>query len=180
MEVMTLKEKKKKIAEGILNVLSEKNRRYGNAALEPINIFYKGESTNSILIRLDDKMQRIINSMRGTIGEVSFRKNDMFDLLGYLVLLSISEGYYKSEGEEKEFIEEVKVIINSVFKEINVEPYTDNILSSPYMKFVVTFEGIINNIKYEGVTKERILSLMVEIWKFFIIEDIYEFEDLID
>ena len=37
-----LKEKKVKIAEGILKVLEEKNKRYGNAAHEPINIFYKG------------------------------------------------------------------------------------------------------------------------------------------
>lgn len=67
-------------------VLVEKNKRYGNSALEPIGVFSKQDSTNSICIRIDDKIGRIKNS-------TELRKNDVFDLIGYLVLLCISKGW---------------------------------------------------------------------------------------
>ena len=65
------------ITASIKNVLLEKNKRYGNSALAPINVFYKGDATDSICIRLDDKLSRIKNSRE-------LRKNDLYDLLGYL------------------------------------------------------------------------------------------------
>ena len=40
----------------------DKNKKYGNSALSPLHIFYKGDSQNSILIRLDDKLNRIKNN----------------------------------------------------------------------------------------------------------------------
>ena len=68
-----------KITASIKNVLLEKNKRYGNAALAPINVFYKGDATDSICIRLDDKLSRIKNSR-------VLRKNDLYDLLVYSIL----------------------------------------------------------------------------------------------
>lgn len=68
----------------------EKNRRYGNAALAPVDIFskhIKNENTvalNSILIRLSDKLARIKNSDE-------LRKNDISDLMGYLALLCVEK-----------------------------------------------------------------------------------------
>lgn len=65
----------------------EKNRRYGDSALEPVKVFARhiGQS-DAIRIRLDDKLARIKNS-----GEL--RKNDCADIMGYLSLLCISEGW---------------------------------------------------------------------------------------
>ena len=64
----------------------DKNKKYGNSALSPLHIFYKGDSQNSILIRLDDKLNRIKNNS-GAI-----RNNDVCDLIGNLVLLLIDNG----------------------------------------------------------------------------------------
>lgn len=74
------------VLSGIEMVLLEKNKRYGNSALEPIGVFSKQDSTNSICIRIDDKIGRIKNS-------TELRKNDVFDLIGYLILLCISKGW---------------------------------------------------------------------------------------
>jgi hypothetical protein len=65
--------------------LEAKNKNYGNSALEPLHIFAK-ENTNGIEQRLDDKLSRIKNSPM-------LRKNDTIDLLGYLVLLSLRNGW---------------------------------------------------------------------------------------
>lgn len=66
--------------------LTEKNRRYGDSAINPIKIFSKVEPENSICIRIDDKLSRIANS-------TEFRKNDLTDLIGYLALLMIQKGW---------------------------------------------------------------------------------------
>lgn len=67
-------------------LLIEKNKRYGNSALQPLNVFSKQDSSNSICIRLDDKLGRIRNSKE-------LRKNDIADMIGYLTLLCVSEGW---------------------------------------------------------------------------------------
>jgi hypothetical protein len=69
------------------DLVVEKNKRYGDSALFPRNIFSKLESGEGIKVRIDDKLSRIINNK----GEI--RKNDVADLIGYLVLLSISQDW---------------------------------------------------------------------------------------
>jgi hypothetical protein len=64
--------------------LLEKNKRYGDSALTPTKVFSRLSSANSIEIRLDDKISRILNSGL-------FKKNDICDLLGYLSLYCISK-----------------------------------------------------------------------------------------
>ena len=66
--------------------LMEKNKRYGNSALEPIQTFSKLSSVEGILQRIDDKISRIKNSKE-------LRKNDVVDLVGYLVLLCVNKGW---------------------------------------------------------------------------------------
>jgi hypothetical protein len=72
--------------------LKEKNKRYGNSVLEPLNIFSKhikkenSQALNNMLTRLDDKLKRIQNSNL-------LRKNDIIDIMGYLVFLCISKGW---------------------------------------------------------------------------------------
>jgi len=68
------------------NLLLYKNKKYGNSALEPLGMFFKGDSTNSILIRLDDKLSRVKNNKE-------LQKNDVSDLIGYLMLLCIDKGW---------------------------------------------------------------------------------------
>ena len=83
-------EQVKMICSGIAQMLVEKNKSYGNSALEPINCFFKGDASTSIKVRIDDKLSRI---MRGT----EFQGDDTIDdLIGYLVLLKISKSYKKN------------------------------------------------------------------------------------
>ncbi|MBQ3641938.1 hypothetical protein II906_08465 [bacterium] len=75
------------ITDAMKDLLLYKNQKYGDSAINPKKIFYKGDSTNSILIRLDDKLGRIISNT-----EDKPRVNDCCDLIGYLTLLLISLG----------------------------------------------------------------------------------------
>ena len=81
---MTTSEKIKMITISMQKVLLEKNRRYGDSALNPINVFSKLDATTSIQIRLDDKLKRIKN------GPDVPRTNDVCDVIGYCVLLLAS------------------------------------------------------------------------------------------
>lgn len=72
-----------KVTEGLNYLLQEKNKRYGNSALEPLdNIKYTAE--DGIKIRLSDKLKRVINSEE-------LRKNDVADIIGYLILLCVNK-----------------------------------------------------------------------------------------
>ena len=64
----------------IATLLLEKNIAYGNSALNPIQIFAKIPAGDKLDVRIDDKLNRIKN------GSVYAGDNDMFDLVGYLVL----------------------------------------------------------------------------------------------
>jgi hypothetical protein len=74
------------VLEQIQKMLIDKNRKYGNSALEPIGVFSQLSAKEGLLIRIDDKLKRIKNG--------SLRKDDedvVNDLIGYLVLLKISD-----------------------------------------------------------------------------------------
>ena len=79
------KDKIIEITDYMQDLLLYKNEKYGDSALSPNNIFYKGDSTNSILIRLDDKIGRIKNN-----SDSVPRINDVCDVIGYCVLLLAS------------------------------------------------------------------------------------------
>ena len=85
------------IMEAMKHLLVEKNKRYGNSALEPQHIFYKGDAQNSILIRLDDKLGRIKANTENTP-----RVNDVCDIIGYCTLLLISMGVTKEDIKKLE------------------------------------------------------------------------------
>lgn len=79
------------VVDGIKETLLTKNARYGNAALEPLRIFSKKESTETdIPARLDEKLSRIKNSPE-------LRVNDVADLIGYSVLLLVQMGVKKQD-----------------------------------------------------------------------------------
>lgn len=83
------------VMEAMKNLLLYKNKKYGDSALNPKKIFYKGDSMNSILIRLDDKLGRVISNM-----EDKPRVNDVADIIGYSALLLISMGVTKEDIEK--------------------------------------------------------------------------------
>jgi len=78
-------QKIRNVMDAMKDLLLYKNQKYGDSAIHPKKVFYKGDSTNSILIRLDDKLSRIMSNT-----EEKPRTNDCCDLIGYLVLLLIS------------------------------------------------------------------------------------------
>ena len=80
-------QKIKDILSGMTDLLLYKNRKYGDSAINPKKIFYKGDSTNSILIRLDDKIGRVMSNT-----EEKPRVNDVADIIGYCTLLLVSMG----------------------------------------------------------------------------------------
>lgn len=84
MEKANTQERIKAVLASAEKVLLEKNRRYGDSALSPMQVFSKIPAKQAILVRLDDKLSRVKNSSE-------LRKNDVFDILGYLILLSVQE-----------------------------------------------------------------------------------------
>jgi len=74
------------------DLLLEKNLRYGDSALAPLQIFSKNNASNSIAVRLDDKLSRIKNRKEQTP-----KANDVCDIIGYCFLLLISMGVTKAD-----------------------------------------------------------------------------------
>lgn len=74
-----------KVVERIVKLLKEKNKAYGDTALNPPNIFSKLDSTEAICARLDDKISRIKNK-----GINDKTEDTVDDLIGYLLLLKMS------------------------------------------------------------------------------------------
>lgn len=76
------------VLQEIGDMLIEKNRAYGNSALDPVRIFSKASNVEQILVRIDDKLSRLA---RGSAAGEDVEK----DLLGYLVILRVAR---KKEG----------------------------------------------------------------------------------
>jgi hypothetical protein len=72
--------------EEIRDLLIAKNQKYGNSALEPLGVFSQLSAKEGLLVRIDDKLKRIKN------GSLERDDEDVVnDLIGYLILLKISE-----------------------------------------------------------------------------------------
>lgn len=72
------------ILEEIATMLISKNEKYGNSALEPLEVFSQLSARDGLLVRIDDKLKRIKNG--------SLEKDDedvVNDLIGYLILLKM-------------------------------------------------------------------------------------------
>ena len=75
-----------KIWDDVKELLLYKNLKYGNSALDPIRVFSRSDTTEQLLVRIDDKLNRIKH------GEnILYDDEDVIqDLIGYLILLKIS------------------------------------------------------------------------------------------
>jgi len=68
----------------IAHLLIEKNISYGDSALNPARIFSQADPTEQLKVRIDDKLNRVMNN-QGYAGD-----NDIDDLIGYLILFKIA------------------------------------------------------------------------------------------
>jgi len=75
----------KTICEDVKRLLIHKNQKYGDSALTPCRIFSKANAVEQILVRIDDKLNRI---QQGA-GLLAEDEDVIMDLIGYLILLKI-------------------------------------------------------------------------------------------
>mgnify|MGYP003113281018 CR=1 FL=1 len=87
-------EKIKKLGNEIIDLLVEKNGKYGDSALNPINIFSDGDAVASLCARIDDKLSRIRNNGINVDTEDTVK-----DLCGYLILLLLARDENKSNSK---------------------------------------------------------------------------------
>ena len=69
----------------VKELLLEKNRKYGDSALNPVRIFSKASTVEQLYVRLDDKLSRIRNMQADDDEDV------ILDAIGYLVLLKVAQ-----------------------------------------------------------------------------------------
>jgi len=69
---------------GIEALLLDKNRKYGNSALEPVRTFSRADPIEQLNVRIDDKLSRIQS------GQADDDEDVELDLIGYLVLRRIA------------------------------------------------------------------------------------------
>jgi len=76
----------RQVMDEVAELVLAKNRQYGDSALDPVNIFAKGDATQLIRVRIDDKLNRLIQ------GDDSIEADEdiVKDLMGYLCLLLIA------------------------------------------------------------------------------------------
>ena len=80
----------------IAEFLVEKNRAYGDSALQPVAIFARGEAEDLIRVRIDDKLNRIRNAPE------AFGEDPVRDLIGYLVLFEIARDVRRAAAAPSE------------------------------------------------------------------------------
>ena len=73
-----------RVCDEVKAMLLEKNRAYGNSALDPLRIFSKVDTVEQLNVRIDDKLSRLA---RG--GEYVGDDTEL-DLIGYLVLRRVA------------------------------------------------------------------------------------------
>lgn len=82
---LTTAQKIQQVGNEVVDMLIEKNRRYGDSALSPLGVFSKDSASTSIRIRIDDKLARMRAAVPGEDEDI------VLDLIGYLMLLRIAE-----------------------------------------------------------------------------------------
>ena len=73
------------VCDDVKTLLLQKNEKYGDSALHPIRILSKSSATEQILVRIDDKLNRIKQG-----GILEDDEDVVTDLIGYFVLLKVA------------------------------------------------------------------------------------------
>ena len=74
-----------RVCDRVKQLLLQKNMQYGDSALNPIRVLSKAGPIEQILVRIDDKLNRI--KQGGILGD---DEDVVMDLIGYFVLLKIA------------------------------------------------------------------------------------------
>lgn len=67
----------------LTRMLLEKNDKSGDSALNPIRIFSKADTEEQLRVRIDDKLNKLLNRSPDE------NEDNLFNLIGYLILLWI-------------------------------------------------------------------------------------------
>ena len=82
------------VCDDIKTLLLEKNAKDGDSALNPIRILSKASATEQILVRIDDKLNRIKQG-----GILEDDEDVVVDLIGYFILLKVAtQNEYNTEN----------------------------------------------------------------------------------
>ena len=68
----------------VKELLLEKNRKYGDSALNPVRIFSKSSTLEQLKVRMDDKLSRLRNAQDDE------DEDPTTDLIGYLILYKVA------------------------------------------------------------------------------------------
>ena len=72
------------VCDELKELLLEKNRKYGDSALNPVRIFSKASTLEQLKVRMDDKLSRLRNAADDE------DEDPTTDLIGYLVLYKVA------------------------------------------------------------------------------------------
>ena len=100
------------VCDDIKELLINKNRKYGNSALKPCRVFSKASAVEQLLVRIDDKLNRI---MQGA-GLLANDEDVVNDLIGYLILLKIG----MNDEKNKELYNVGREIFEEGFKSVTI------------------------------------------------------------
>jgi hypothetical protein len=88
------------VCDEIKEMLIMKNRKYGDSAIAPVNIFYRGTAEDALRVRMDDKLSRIMNRQDDE------DEDPEDDLIGYLILHKVQKLKSKVKESASSFPEE--------------------------------------------------------------------------
>jgi hypothetical protein len=79
----------------VCEMLLEKNRKYGNSALNPVRIFSKASPLEQIKVRLDDKLSRLRSEQPDEDEDV------VNDIIGYCILFKVASKQMKEDAAKQ-------------------------------------------------------------------------------
>ena len=88
-KVMSFNDTQKSISvmcDKIKTMLLAKNKQYGDSVMNPIRVFSKADKTEQLRVRIDDKINRLLQGDESIESDVDV----IDDLIGYLILLRIT------------------------------------------------------------------------------------------
>lgn len=81
------------VVKQLASFLIQKNKKYGNSAIQPKRIFSRASAQEQINVRIDDKLSRIANR------QTNEDEDPELDLLGYLILKRVFKRLNQKESE---------------------------------------------------------------------------------
>jgi len=83
---MSTEEKIIKTCNEVQQLLLYKNKKYGDSAINPIRVVSKSSNIEQILVRIDDKLNRISQGN----NLIHDDEDVVMDLIGYFILLKVA------------------------------------------------------------------------------------------